>query len=129
LYETNTIGYYFQRPGKTGYQCSATYGRTGPCLYVFSGNAQPFAANTAYSPFAALALLEHDGDFAQAAKTLTLLYPPTPEEREQRRQWRTETWHRRAKPWAGQWHSMTTEEAPPWRTMTTEEAPPWHSKA
>ena len=44
---------YFQRPGKVGRTCSATYGKTGHCLYVFSSNAQPFAADTAYAPFGA----------------------------------------------------------------------------
>src|SRR5262245_16228663 len=62
--------YYFQRPGKQGFQCSATYGRTGHCLYVFSSNAQPFAPNTAYTPFTAYALLDHDGDFAAAGRAL-----------------------------------------------------------
>jgi putative DNA primase/helicase len=61
---------YFQRPGKVGRTCSATYGKTGKCLYVFSSNAAPFEPDTAYTPFGAYALLEHDGDFAAAAKAL-----------------------------------------------------------
>jgi P4 family phage/plasmid primase-like protien len=66
--------YYFQRPGKVGREPSATYGATGSSFYVFSSNALPFEAETAYSPFAAYALLEHGGDFARAAKALALEY-------------------------------------------------------
>jgi hypothetical protein len=73
--------YYFQRPGKTGYQASATYGKTGTCLYVFSENAQPLEGNTAYTPFAAYGLLTHHGDYAAAATALAKVYPPTAEER------------------------------------------------
>lgn len=73
--------YYFQRPGKTGYQTSATYGKTGQCLYVFSENAHPFEGKTAYSPFAAYAVLEHQGDYTAAATALAKVYPPTAEER------------------------------------------------
>ena len=62
--------YYFQRPSKVGSGCSATYGKTGQYLYVFSSNAQPFQPDTAYSPFGAYALLEHAGDFTAAAKAL-----------------------------------------------------------
>jgi hypothetical protein len=61
---------YFQRPGKFGRQPSATYGVTGPYLYVFSSNALPFNADSAYSPFVAYTLLEHGGDFLAAAKAL-----------------------------------------------------------
>jgi hypothetical protein len=61
---------YFQRPGKFGKQPSATYGKTGQCLYVFSSNAQPFLPDTAYTPFHALVVLEYDGDFTQAARAL-----------------------------------------------------------
>lgn len=62
--------YYFQRPGKIGAEPSATYGKTGQCLYVFSSNAQPFEPDTAYTAFSAYTLLEHDGDFHTAARTL-----------------------------------------------------------
>ena len=60
----------FQRPGKVGQGLSATYGKTGAYLYVFSSNAQPFEPDRGYSAFAAYALLEHAGDFAQAARAL-----------------------------------------------------------
>ena len=66
--------YYFQRPGKVGHDVSATYGRTGAALYNFSSNAFPFEADTAYKPFAAYALLEHDGDYKAAARALATLY-------------------------------------------------------
>ena len=39
-------------------------------FFVFSTNAQPFEANTAYSPFAVYTLLNHHGDFKMAARTL-----------------------------------------------------------
>ncbi|WP_337746495.1 AAA family ATPase [Victivallis vadensis] len=39
-------------------------------FYVFSSNAAPFEANKAYSAFNVYAMLEHGGDFTQAAKTL-----------------------------------------------------------
>jgi hypothetical protein len=39
-------------------------------LYVFSSNAQPFQDKTGYSLFTAFALLNHSGDFAEAAKAL-----------------------------------------------------------
>lgn len=61
--------YYFQRPGKHGRAPSATYGKTGDCLYVFSSNVLPFDADRAYTPFAAYALLEH-GDWSAAARAL-----------------------------------------------------------
>src|SRR5262249_17437009 len=65
---------YFQRPGKVGREPSATYGKTGACLYVFSSNAQPFDPDTAYTPFSAYALLEYDGDFHAAARALAAAY-------------------------------------------------------
>jgi hypothetical protein len=71
--------WYFQRPGKVGGTCSATYGKTGQYLYVFSSNAQPFQPDIAYSPFGAYALLEHDGDFVAAAKALARVFGSTPQ--------------------------------------------------
>jgi hypothetical protein len=70
----------WQRPGKTGRQPSATLGATGPHFYVFTSNGAPFEPERAYSPFAAYALLEHGGDFPQAAKAVAQqlgLAPPT----------------------------------------------------
>ncbi len=61
----------WQRPGKTGRGISATSNYAGSGLfYVFSSNASPFAPEKAYSPFAVYALLEHSGDFREAAKKL-----------------------------------------------------------
>ncbi|MBM4098284.1 MAG: hypothetical protein FJ261_16200, partial [Planctomycetes bacterium] len=62
------------RPGKTS-GISATTGHcrtpgSGDLLFVFSSNATPFEPDTAYSKFAALALLHHAGDFKEAAKAL-----------------------------------------------------------
>jgi hypothetical protein len=55
------------RPGKEG-STSATL-RDG-VFYVFSSNAAPFEPDRGYSPFAAYALLEHQGDFQAAAAHL-----------------------------------------------------------
>jgi len=58
------------RPGKS---CgtSATSGFGGSdLLFVFGSNADPFDEWKAYDKFAAHALLEHDGDFALAARAL-----------------------------------------------------------
>ncbi len=41
-------------------------------FYCFSSNAYPFQAGQSYSPFAAYAALNHDGDFTAAAKRLHL---------------------------------------------------------
>ena len=58
---------YWRRPGKeTGW--SAT--RRDGVFYVFSSNATPFDPDRGYSPFHVYALLEHQGDFASAARTL-----------------------------------------------------------
>jgi hypothetical protein len=62
------------RPGKSS-GISATTGHcrtpgSGDLLFVFSSNAAPFEPDTAYSKFAALALLSHGGDFSAAAKDL-----------------------------------------------------------
>jgi hypothetical protein len=59
----------WKRPGKRERGLSATTNYAGSdLLYVFSTNAWPFEADTAYSKFAAYALLEHAGDFSAAAK-------------------------------------------------------------
>ncbi len=65
---------YWVRPGKTA-GVSATTGRCksecgGDLLYVFSSNAHPFEADTAYDKFGAYARLEHAGEMANAAKQL-----------------------------------------------------------
>jgi hypothetical protein len=58
---------HWRRPGKaTGW--SATL--KGGVLYVFTSNAPPFEPDTAYSPFAAITLLDHGGDFAASALAL-----------------------------------------------------------
>jgi hypothetical protein len=58
---------YWRRPGKAA-GTSATL-RAG-VFYVFSSNAPPFEPRHGYSPFAVLALLEHNGDFNAAAAAL-----------------------------------------------------------
>ena len=58
---------YWRRPGKeTG--TSATL--KDRVLYVFTSNAPPFEPDEPYSPFRVYALLEHAGDFEQAASAL-----------------------------------------------------------
>jgi len=61
---------YWRRPGKP-HGWSATL--KGRVFYVFSSNAAPFEPNKAYSPFAVYTLLEHGGDFEQAARALRQL--------------------------------------------------------
>ncbi len=74
----------WQRPGKEGRGLSATgnYASSG-LFYVFSANATPFEPQRAYPPFAVFALLEHGGDFAQAARALSAqgYGTPAPDER------------------------------------------------
>jgi hypothetical protein len=62
---------YWLRPGKIGPGISATTNYRGSrLLYVFSTNALPFEPDTAYTPFAAYALLAHRGDFMAAARAV-----------------------------------------------------------
>jgi hypothetical protein len=61
----------YWRPGKIGPGAGATTNYAGsrlPC--VFSTNAAPFEPDTAYTLFAAYAMLEHRGDFTAAARSL-----------------------------------------------------------
>ena len=63
------------RPGKAN-GISATTGHcstpgSGSLLYVFSTSAHPFEGDTAYSKFAACALLNHGGDFKSCASDLS----------------------------------------------------------
>ena len=57
----------WQRPGKGGDGNSATF--NGNVFCVFSTNAAPFEAK-GYNKFQVYALLEHNGDFTAAARTL-----------------------------------------------------------
>jgi len=61
---------YWRRPGKSSGMSATLKDRI---FYVFSSNAAPFEPNRAYSPFAVYALLEHGGDFEQAARSLRQL--------------------------------------------------------
>ena len=61
---------YWQRPGKDDKEWSATLGKCGQYFFVFSSNAAPFEPNRAYTPFAALTLLEHNGDYSEVTHTL-----------------------------------------------------------
>jgi hypothetical protein len=66
------MGYtwYLRRPGKLSGGHSATL-RTGTDrLWVFSEEAHPFQAFRLYDKFSAYAVLEHNGDFAAAARAL-----------------------------------------------------------
>ncbi len=58
---------YWRRPGKDSGTSATLKGRV---FYVFSSNAAPFEPNRAYSPFAVYTLLNHGGDFEQAARCL-----------------------------------------------------------
>jgi len=58
------------RPGKReGTSATTNYGGFD-LFYVVSSNAPPFEAQCGYSKFAAFALLEHQGDFSEAAREL-----------------------------------------------------------
>lgn len=59
---------HWQRPGKDGNGISGTTGHCGDKLYVFSSNAHPFTSGRTCSKFWAYALLEHGGNFANAAR-------------------------------------------------------------
>ncbi|MBX3427932.1 MAG: AAA family ATPase [Pirellulales bacterium] len=64
---------HWTRPGKEE-GTSATTGLRSKggteLIYIFSTSATPFEANCGYSKFAAFTLLNHDGDFAAAARAL-----------------------------------------------------------
>jgi hypothetical protein len=60
----------WKRPGKQERGWSATTGYGKDLLYIFSTNAAPFQAETAYDKFGAYAILEHRGDLTAAAKAL-----------------------------------------------------------
>lgn len=58
----------YRRPGKDkGHHATLLDGRI---FYCWTSNAPPFESQKAYSPFAVYALLEHSGDFKEAAKAL-----------------------------------------------------------
>jgi len=58
---------YWCRPGKTSGASATLKDRV---FYVFSSNAAPFEPNKGYSSFAVYTLLEHGGDYEQAARAL-----------------------------------------------------------
>lgn len=58
------------RPGKSEGTSATTNHADTDLLYVFTQNADPFEADTAYTKFHAYTLLEHDGDFEEAAREL-----------------------------------------------------------
>jgi hypothetical protein len=58
------------RPGKSR-GISATWNANGSrYFYVFSSNGAPFEPERGYSAFAVVAILDHNGDFAEAARRL-----------------------------------------------------------
>jgi len=58
---------YWRRPGKDSGTSATLKERV---FYVFSSNATPFEPNQGYSPFSVYTLLEHGGDYEQAARCL-----------------------------------------------------------
>lgn len=60
---------HLARPGKTG--CTSATLTADGIFYPFSSNSLPFEDGKAYSRFSVYAILEHDGDFAAAAKDLS----------------------------------------------------------
>jgi hypothetical protein len=68
---TPTGEQYWRRPGKTGRAWSATFNYKGSRAFkVFSSSAAPFEPDKAYAPFGVYALLEHAGNFREAAAAL-----------------------------------------------------------
>ena len=65
------VNQHWRRPDKTQGGLSATLRKSNNTFYVFSSNAYPFEGSKAYSPFAVYTLLEHNGDFAEAASKLS----------------------------------------------------------
>ena len=61
---------YWRRPGKTYGISASTNGDTG-LLWMFTSSTE-FAPDVSYTKFGALAVLEHGGDYAAAAKALAL---------------------------------------------------------
>lgn len=63
---------YWTRPGKNA-GTSASASITGACnsFHVFSSNAAPFRADESYTRFGVYSLLNHGGDMAAAARTLS----------------------------------------------------------
>lgn len=65
---------YWRRPGKDsregGWSATLKEYSEGRVFYVFSSNAAPFEPQTGYAPFAVYTLLEHGGDYEQAARCL-----------------------------------------------------------
>jgi hypothetical protein len=60
----------WRRPGKKRSSSATTNHAGSDLLYVFSSNASPFTEQTGYTKLAAYALLNHDGNFTEAAKAL-----------------------------------------------------------
>ena len=60
---------YWRRPGKDSGWSATLKDRV---FYVFSANAAPFEPNRAYSPFSVHTLLDHGGNYEQAARSLRL---------------------------------------------------------
>ncbi|MEI6296383.1 MAG: AAA family ATPase [bacterium] len=71
---------HWRRPGKRdGEGISATTDHDGKSmLYVFSTSADPFKANTGYSKFHVYTLLNHNGNFKEAARVLGEKYGLSP---------------------------------------------------
>lgn len=61
---------YWRRPGKSGGNSATTNHYGNDLFHVFTSNADPFEQDVAYSKFHAYTLLEHDGNFDEAANAL-----------------------------------------------------------
>ena len=61
---------YLRRPGKDR-GISATFGHAGTRYFYCFSTSTEFESERAYSPFAVYSLLEHNGDFAAAARALS----------------------------------------------------------
>ena len=61
---------YWRRPGKRHGISATTNYQSSDYLYVFSSSVPEFETERGYSKFSAYAILNHEGDFATAAKAL-----------------------------------------------------------
>jgi hypothetical protein len=68
VFQRDGVGYW-RRPGKNGGVSATTNYQGSDLLYVFSSST-PFETERGYSKFSAYALLEHNNDYAAAARAL-----------------------------------------------------------
>lgn len=66
--QSNGVAEHYRRPGKARGQSASLIDKK--IFYVFTSNGAPFDNDKAYSQFAVYTLLEHSGNYSEAAKAL-----------------------------------------------------------